>query len=77
MTARISIVWRGAKANAVSADAQAILRRFDVLKLFHIAFLGPNATRQALKNPHGGSLIEGANVSLGLFDPGDLLGHRY
>jgi len=60
------------KANTVSADTQAKLRRFDALKAFHIAFLGLNEARQPVQDTHRGLLIKGADISLGLFDPGDL-----
>ncbi len=65
------------EADSVSAGAQAKLRRFDVLKAFHIAFPCLNEACQSIENPYRGLPIDGANVGLGLVGPGDLFSHSY
>ncbi len=64
------------EADTVSTDAQAELRRFDVLKPFDVAFFGLNEARQAVEDPHCGLLLDRANINLGRIGPSDLFGHR-
>ena len=65
------------EADAVVADAEAELRRIDVLKPLYVAFAGTDEACQSVEDAEGGGLVDGAETGLGLVCPDDLLGHRY
>ena len=65
------------EADAIVANAEAELGRFDILKAFQIAFASGEITNNDMQNTKCGSLVDSAEVSLGLVSPGNLLGHGY
>lgn len=65
------------ESHAIVADAEAELWRLNILKALDIAFAGGEITSHDMQDAEGGSLIDSAEVSLGLVGPGDLLPHRY
>ena len=65
------------KADAVVADTEAKLGRFDVLEPLHIAFASGDEAGECVQNAESRDLIDSAKVGLTLIRPGDLLGHRY
>jgi hypothetical protein len=65
------------EADAIVANAEAELGRFDILKAFHIAFASGEITSNDMQNTKCGSLVDSAEVGLGLVSSGNLLGHGY
>ena len=66
------------EADAKIADAEAELGRFDVLEPLDIAFASGDETGQCVEDAECCGLIDSAEeLSLTLFRPGDLFGHRY
>ena len=68
----ISVVM---EADAVVADPQPELRRFDVLQTLDVAFTGVQVASQRMQDAEGGGLIDGAELSLGLVLPDNVLAH--
>lgn len=65
------------KANAIVADPQPELRRFDALEALDVAFTSLQITGQRVEDTEGGRLIDGAKLTLGLVVPDDVLAHAY
>lgn len=63
------------KGHAVVANAQPKLRRFDVLKTFHVAFAGFQIAGQRAQDTQSGGLIDSAELRLGLLVPDNVLAH--
>ncbi len=66
------------KADAVVADPETHLGRFDILEaLGHAAFARGEITSHNMQNADCCSLVDRAKVGFGFVSPGDLLPHRY
>jgi hypothetical protein len=65
------------EADAVVADAEPELWRFDVLGSLDIAFAGGEITSHDMQNAERCGLMESAEVGLALVGPADLLPYRY
>ena len=63
------------EADAVVANPQPKLWRFDVLETFDIAFAGFQIAGQRAEDTEGGGLIDGAELSLGVIVPDNLFAH--
>jgi hypothetical protein len=63
------------ETHAVVADPQPELRRFDVLETLDIAFAGFQIAGQRVEDAEGSRLIDGAELSLGLVVPDNVLAH--
>ena len=63
------------KADAVIADPETELRRFDILQALHVAFSGSQKARQSVEDAEGSGLIDGAEVGPSLAKPNNLLCH--
>ena len=61
------------KEKPVVADAEAELRRLDVLEALHVAFAGAGEAIQRGENAHGGLAVDAAHIGLGRFGPDDPL----
>ena len=65
------------EADAVVADAQTVLRRFDALKTFDVTLLGLREARQGMKDTHCSLLVDSANIGPALVGPGNPLAMSY
>ena len=66
------------EAEPVIADAQAELGRLDVLESLYVTLAGGGEVGQSVQKAQGNRLVDGAELSLGLVPPGDLLAvHAY
>ena len=63
------------ETDAVVADAEAELGRFDTLKALDVAFAGFQISGQRVEDTQGSRLIDGAELSLGLIVPDNALAH--
>ncbi len=63
------------EADAVVADAEAELRRFDILEALDVAFAGVQIEGQRVEDTEGGGLIDGAELSLGPVAPDNAFAH--
>ena len=65
------------KADPVVADPQPKLWRLNALKALDVSLAGFEISSEGLENTKGGTLIDGAKLSLRLGDPDDVLAHSY
>lgn len=57
------------EADAVVANAQAKLRRFDVLEALDVAFTSVKIAGQRMQDAEGSGLVDGTELSLGMVVP--------
>jgi hypothetical protein len=63
------------KADAVIADPETELRRFNILESLNVAFSCRQKACQSVEDAEGRGLVDRAEVGLGLAGPNDLLRH--
>jgi hypothetical protein len=65
------------KTDAVVADAQPELRRFDVPESLDVAFAVFQITGQRVKNAESSFAVNGTELGFGLVVPDNVLAHAY
>jgi hypothetical protein len=61
------------EAEAVVANPQPVLRRFNILEALHVTLAGSKIASNQMQDAQGGVLVDGSEVGLCLVRPGNFL----